>query len=146
VSNYGVVGGAGISYSYVAEIPTQRLRARTASIALMGSFVLGIAFNYTVPLMLKAWSVRTGYLYANPSACSLIQNVTDVISFGAAGVISCVVGFFVLPEITCRTPAEIDEMFEDEIAPRKFRKHVTQVQVFLEEKGHKEHMSPEDKA
>ncbi|KAJ3469383.1 hypothetical protein MRS44_003448 [Fusarium solani] len=146
VSNYGVVGGAGISYSYVAEIPTQRLRARTASIALMGSFVLGIAFNYTVPLMLKAWSVRTGYLYANPSACSLIQNVTDLISFGAAGVISCVVGFFVLPEITCRTPAEIDEMFEDKIAPRKFRKHVTQVQVFLEEKGHKEHMSPEDKA
>ncbi|KAM6527150.1 hypothetical protein FSOLCH5_003223 [Fusarium solani] len=128
VSNYGVVGGAGISYSYVAEIPTQRLRARTASIALMGSFVLGIAFNYTVPLMLKAWSVRTGYF------------------FGAAGVISCVVGFFVLPEITCRTPAEIDEMFEDKIAPRKFRKHVTQVQVFLEEKGHKEHMSPEDKA
>ncbi|KAL2693685.1 hypothetical protein Neosp_000246 [[Neocosmospora] mangrovei] len=128
VSNYGVVGGAGISYSYVAEIPTQRLRARTASIALMGSFVLGIAFNYTVPLMLKAWSVRTGYF------------------FGAAGVISCVVGFFVLPEIACRTPAEIDEMFEDKIAPRKFRKRVTQVQVFLEEKGHKEHMSPEDKA
>ncbi|EEU46206.1 uncharacterized protein NECHADRAFT_79489 [Fusarium vanettenii 77-13-4] len=128
LSNLGVIGGASISYSYVAEIPTQRLRARTASIALMGSFVLGIAFNYTVPLMLKAWSVRTGYF------------------FGAAGVISCVVGFFVLPEIACRTPAEIDEMFDDKIAPRKFRKRVTQVQVFLEEKGHKEHMSPEDKA
>lgn len=63
VSNFGVIGGAGIAYSYIAEIPTQRLRARTASLALMGSFVLGIAFNYTVPLMLKVWSVETGYLY-----------------------------------------------------------------------------------
>lgn len=62
LSNFGIIGGAGIAYSYIAEIPTQRLRARTASIALMGSFVLGIAFNYTVPLMLDAWSVRSGYL------------------------------------------------------------------------------------
>lgn len=62
VSNFGVIGGAGIAYSYVAEIPTQRLRARTAAVALMGSFCLGLTFNYTVPLMLKVWSVRTGYL------------------------------------------------------------------------------------
>ncbi|KAH8743739.1 general substrate transporter [Diaporthe sp. PMI_573] len=114
VSNFGVIGGASIAYSYIAEIPNQRLRARTASIALMGSFVLGIAFNYTVPLMLDVWSVRTGYF------------------FGATGTISCIIGYFVLPEITCRTPAEIDEMFRDKIAPRKFRKHVTQVQLFVE--------------
>ncbi|KAF9876670.1 hypothetical protein CkaCkLH20_06078 [Colletotrichum karsti] len=125
ISNFGVIGGAGIAYSYIAEIPTQRLRARTASISLMGSFVLGITFNYTVPLMLKVWSVRTGYF------------------FGATGVISCVVGYFVLPEITCRTPAEIDEMFEDKIAPRKFRKHVTQVQLFLEETENKRQLSTE---
>lgn len=62
MSNFGVIGGAGIAYSYVAEIPTQRLRARTAAVALMGSFCLGLIFNYTVPLMLTVWSVRTGYL------------------------------------------------------------------------------------
>ncbi|UKZ82540.1 hypothetical protein TrVFT333_010329 [Trichoderma virens FT-333] len=128
VSNFGVIGGASIAYSYIAEIPTQRLRARTASIALMGSFVLGICFNYTVPLMLKVWGVRTGYF------------------FGATGIISCIIGYFVLPEIACRTPAEIDEMFEDKIAPRKFRKHVTQVQLFLEEKQNKGQLSPEDRA
>jgi SP family general alpha glucoside:H+ symporter-like MFS transporter len=51
----------------------------------------------------------------------------------------------VLPEIACRTPAEIDELFENRIAPRKFRKHVTQVQTFLEEKEHMERL-PEEKA
>ncbi|RSH95581.1 hypothetical protein EHS25_000673 [Saitozyma podzolica] len=127
VSNFGVIGGAGIAYSYVAEIPTQRLRARTAAVALMGSFCLGLTFNYTVPLMLKVWSVRTGYF------------------FGATGTISCIIGYFVLPEIACRTPAEIDELFENRIAPRKFRKHVTQVQTFLEEKEHMERL-PEEKA
>ncbi|KAF5007945.1 hypothetical protein FDECE_5757 [Fusarium decemcellulare] len=123
VSNFGVIGGAGIAYSYIAEIPNQRLRARTASLALMGSFLLGITFNYTVPLMLKVWSVRTGYF------------------FGATGVISCVIGYFLLPEITCRTPAEIDEMFEDKVPPRKFRNHVTQVQLFLEEKENTQQQS-----
>ncbi|KAI1863169.1 uncharacterized protein JN550_009905 [Neoarthrinium moseri] len=120
VSNFGVIGGAGIAYSYVAEIPAQRLRARTASIALIGSFCLGITFNYTVPLMLKVWSVQTGYF------------------FGVTGLISFIVGYFVLPEIACRTPAEIDEMFEDKVAPRKFRKHVTQVEMFILEKDEKQ--------
>lgn len=64
-------------------------------------------------------------------------------SFGAMGTISCVIAYFILPEITCRTPAEIDEMFEDKIAPRKFRNHVTQVQLFLEEKGNQEQVLTE---
>ena len=115
LSNFGVIGGAGVAYSYVAEIPNQRLRQRTASIALMGSFCLGLTFNYTVPLMLKVWAVKAGYFFA------------------ITGTISCVIGFFVLPEITMRTPAEIDEMFADKVAPRKFRKHVTRVQMFLAE-------------
>ena len=62
VSNFGCIGGAGIAYTYVAEIPTQRLRARTGSVALLGSVLLGIMFNYTVPFMLKAWNVRAGFL------------------------------------------------------------------------------------
>lgn len=55
-------------------------------------------------------------------------------SFGATGIISCIIGFYVLPEIARRTPAEIDEMFEAKISPRKFSKYHTQVQTFLEEK------------
>ena len=54
-----------MAYSYVAEIPSQRLRARTSAIALCGSFLLGLTFAYTVPLMLNGtvqWKLRTGYL------------------------------------------------------------------------------------
>ncbi|KAI1617370.1 general substrate transporter [Exophiala viscosa] len=114
VSNYGVIGGASIAYSYVAEIPSQRLRSRTASVALMGSFCLGLTFNYTVPLMLKRQADSTA-------------------SFGATGIISWIIGWWCLPEIARRTPAEIDEMFEHKVAPRKFRKHLTEVQMFLED-------------
>ncbi|CAK7231038.1 hypothetical protein SCUCBS95973_007777 [Sporothrix curviconia] len=115
LSNFGVIGGAGVACSYVAETPNQRLRQRTASIALMGSFCLGLTFNYTVPPMLKVWAVKAGYFFA------------------ITGTLSCIVGYFVLPEITMRTPAEIDEMVADKVAPRKFRKHITPVQMFLDE-------------
>jgi len=37
-----------------------------------------------------------------------------------------------------RTPAEIDEMFQDKIKPRAFRNHVTQVQIYLQEKEERE--------
>ena len=75
----------------------------------------------------------------------MVQCIADFTSFGAAGAISCVVGYFFLPEIACRTPAEIDEMFENKIAPRKFKGHVTQVQMFLEEKGNMERIPAEKK-
>lgn len=120
VSNFGCIGGAGIAYTYVAEIPTQRLRARTGSVALMGSFLLGILFNYTVPFMLQVWAVKSGFF------------------FGTVGILSCAVGWYILPEMARRTPAEIDEMFQDKIKPRAFRKHVTQVQIYLQEKEEKE--------
>lgn len=67
-------------------------------------------------------------------------------SFGATGIISCIIGYFVLPEIACRTPAEIDEMFEDKVPPRKFRKHVTQVQIFFEGSTNKVRDATEEKA
>lgn len=62
MSNFGVIGGSGVAYSYIVDIPNQQLRSRTASVALMGSYCLGLTFNYTVPLMLKVWSIQTGYL------------------------------------------------------------------------------------
>lgn len=35
---------------------------------------------------------------------------TDAVSFAATGAISVVVAWFILPEVTRRTPAEIDEL------------------------------------
>lgn len=76
----------------------------------------------------------------------VLQCSADSTSFGATGTISCVIGYFVLPEIRCRTPAEIDEMFEAKIAPRKFWKHVTQVQIFLDEKQNMEKVPADQQA
>lgn len=46
--------------------------------------------------------------------------------FGAFGVISA---WFLLPEIACRTPAEIDELFEKKVNLRHFKGYVTDVET-----------------
>lgn len=70
-------------------------------------------------------------------------------SFAATGAISVVIAWFILPELTRRTPAEIDEMygfyfwytadvveltvfrfrFEKKVNLRKFKGHITEVQM-----------------
>lgn len=52
-------------------------------------------FNYTVPLMLNGsakWGIKTGFF------------------FGCTGLCVVIVGYFIMPELARRTPAEIDEM------------------------------------
>ncbi|CBF71756.1 predicted protein [Aspergillus nidulans FGSC A4] len=49
--------------------------------------------------------------------------------FAATGSISVVIAWFILPEVTRRTPAEIDELFEKKVKLRKFDKYVTDVQI-----------------
>jgi MFS transporter, SP family, general alpha glucoside:H+ symporter len=66
-----------------------------------------------------------------------------MISFGTVGILSCAVGWYILPEMARRTPAEIDEMFQDKIKPRAFRNHVTQVQIYLQEKQEREAQAQE---
>ncbi len=53
--------------------------------------------------------------------------------FAGTGTIVCVIGWFILPELAQRTPAEIDEMFEKRVPPRKFKNYVTEVQMTLDE-------------
>lgn len=53
-------------------------------------------------------------------------------SFAGTGAISVVIAWFILPEVTRRTPAEIDELFEKRINLRQFDKHVTEVQLQAE--------------
>jgi SP family general alpha glucoside:H+ symporter-like MFS transporter len=117
VSNFAVIGGAGTAYSYLVEVSSQRLRARTTGIALIGSYLLGIVFAFTTPIMLGAnvWAVKAGFF------------------FGCAGTLSCIVGWWCLPELARRTPAELDEMFTKKIGPRKFKKYKTEIQMHLQE-------------
>ncbi|KAK6445728.1 hypothetical protein FP744_10001977 [Trichoderma asperellum] len=95
---------------------------RSGAVSILAIGIVGY-FNYQRQDLGSLLSVRTGYL--------------------ATGIISCMVGYFILPEIRGQTPAEIDEMFKDKIAPHRFRKHVTRVQMFLEERGSKQVLTDE---
>ena len=66
------------------------------------------------------------------------------LSFACTGTISCIIGWFVLPEIARRREGELDEMFEAKVPPRKFRKYVTQVEINLREHAEKEGKNAEE--
>ena len=75
-------------------------------------------FSFITPIFIKGsvgWGVKTGLF------------------FGCIGSVVVAIGWFIIPETARRTPAEIDEMFEKGVPPRKFRKYVTDVQRDLQE-------------
>ncbi|KAI1846095.1 hypothetical protein JX266_007904 [Neoarthrinium moseri] len=121
LATFSTTGASAIGYAYSAEIPQQRLRAQTAGWALAGSNLIAIMFSFCTPLMINgvvsgtakasAWGVKTGFFFAG------------------TGTLAVIVAWFILPEVTRRTPAEIDELFEKKVNLRKFDKYVTEVQV-----------------
>lgn len=112
VTNSIAVGSIG--WAFVGEVASQKLRARTAGVAAAASVVFGLTFNTTVPLMLNtsgaSWGYKTAWLF-----------------FGT-GVAMIVIIFFFVPEPSMRNSAEMDEMYEKRVPPRKMRKYVTDVQ------------------
>ncbi|WWD01250.1 hypothetical protein V866_008192 [Kwoniella sp. B9012] len=114
-------GFAGTGWTCAAEIATPRLRAKTTAFATSTNAISGAIFNSTVPLMISAtsrnWGVKTLYMFA------------------ILGGIGTIINFFLLPETKGRTFAEMDEMYDLKISPRKMRKYVTT----LEESGLKQH-------
>ncbi|KAL4899290.1 hypothetical protein BDW74DRAFT_183822 [Aspergillus multicolor] len=115
LATFSTTGASAIGYAYAAEIPSQRLRAQTAAFSLASSNMVAIMFSFCTPLMINGgatkWGVKTGFFFA------------------ATGAISVVIAWFILPEVTRRTPGEIDELFEKRINLRKFDKYVTDVQI-----------------
>ncbi|GFZ49652.1 hypothetical protein JCM24511_07053 [Saitozyma sp. JCM 24511] len=108
---------AGVGWGLTSEIATPRLRARTAGVVINGSQSFSLMFGYTVPLMLAStgsgarnWGVKTLYLFA------------------CTGGIGLVINYFILPEVRGRSFAELDEMFEARISPRRMKSHVTEVE------------------
>lgn len=107
-----------LGWAFVAETGSSRLRAKTAGIAAAGGVCLGLVFNTTVPYMLNetaaGWGLKTAYFFAG-------------ISFPV------VVGsFFLIPDTSRRTPAELDEMFRKKVRPWRFRSYVTDAKKALE--------------
>ncbi|WWC69105.1 uncharacterized protein I206_103041 [Kwoniella pini CBS 10737] len=106
------------SIAYASEIPTQRLRARTAGWGLAISNMVAILFSFCTPLMLNGdahWGVKTGFFFAG------------------TGTIATIIGWFILPEVARRSPAEIDELFEKKVSLRKFKGYKTEVEMVSEE-------------
>jgi hypothetical protein len=72
----------------------------------------------TRPYMLNAnaadWGLKTAFFYAGISTPFVVAS------------------FFIIPDTSRRTPAELDEMFRKKIKPWRFRKYVTDAQKALE--------------
>ena len=107
-----------LGWAFVAETGSSRLRAKTAGIAAAGGVCLGLVFNTTVPYMLNEtganWGLKTAFFFAGISAPVVIGS------------------FFIIPDTSRRTPAELDEMFRAKVKPWRFRKYVTNAQKALE--------------
>nr|XP_031857210.1 uncharacterized protein CI109_007374 [Kwoniella shandongensis]KAA5524282.1 hypothetical protein CI109_007374 [Kwoniella shandongensis] len=107
-----------LGWSYVAETGSGRLRAITAGVSAAGGVCVGVLFSTTVPYMLNAnyanWGLKTCFFFAGISAPM------------------CIASFFIMPDISKRTPAELDEMFEKKIKPWRFRSYVTDAQRALQ--------------
>lgn len=51
--------------------------------------------------------------------------------FAGLSIPFCIVTYFIIPDLSKRTPAEVDEMFEKKVRPWRFRKYVTDAQKAL---------------
>ncbi|KAE8327986.1 general substrate transporter [Aspergillus sergii] len=115
LATFSTTGASSIGYAYAAEIPQQRLRAQTAGLSLAASNLIALMFSFCTPLMINGpltkWGVKTGFFFAG------------------TGTVAVIIAWFILPEVTRRTPAEIDEMFEKKVNLRKFKHYVTDVQT-----------------
>ncbi|KAJ5946930.1 hypothetical protein N7454_003769 [Penicillium verhagenii] len=125
LATFSTTGASAIGYAYAAEVPQQRLRAQTAGWALALSNGVAIMFSFCTPLMINngttsSWGVKTGFFFAG------------------TGSVAVLIAWFILPEVTRRTPAEIDELFESKVNLRKFKGYVTQVQMRADEIHQKE--------
>ncbi|KAK1565997.1 MFS hexose transporter [Colletotrichum navitas] len=110
---YNVTIGA-VAYSLLTEIPTSRLRAKTAAIALALQNGLFTMWAFVIPFLF------------NPDQANLGAKVAFI--FGGLSVLSTVYLWFYQPEVAGRSYDELDEMFMKQIPAQKFKGFITQVQ------------------
>ena len=122
---------APIGWIGIVEVSSVELRAKTAAFGVLINSFVGIVFvsypsyiqrgctltalqNYTVPLLLSdqdaGWGVKIGLF------------------FGGLSLLSIPPIYFYFPETKGRTFAELDELYERNIAPRKFASTKTTLQ------------------
>ncbi|KAL2801914.1 general substrate transporter [Aspergillus granulosus] len=103
-----------VCYVLVSEIPSTRLRIKSAVLARNAYNITTIGANFLNPPILNptAWNLRGkgGFIWAGFCFICFVWT------------------YFRLPEPAGRTPSELDVLFENKIAARKFRK--TEVDTF----------------
>ena len=105
------------SWAYAGESGSVRLRAKTTTLATGGNAIIGTVTNIVIPFELAAIGPKTGYMF-----------------FGF-GVICCVLIYIWIPDVTGRTYAQLDELFERKILARKFKETVCTGNYGLDQKA-----------
>jgi MFS family permease len=99
-------GTSPTAWLVAGEIPSTRLRSYTLGFGAGAGFLLGWVIAFTAPYFINPldlnWGPKYGYIW-----------------FGS-NIITFVFIWFFLPETKDRTLEEIDEMFINRVAPRKF--------------------------
>lgn len=90
-------------WAYAGEVGSVRLRAKTATMAVGVNAIIGTLTNIVIPFELDAIGPKTGYMF-----------------FGI-GVVCLVLIYLWVPDVTGRTYAQLDELFERRIPARKFK-------------------------
>jgi hypothetical protein len=102
------VGGA---YTVVAaETSSVRLRAKTNSLGFFLNGLFSWAFNFFIPYLFNADQLNCG------GKCGLF--------FFGLSLIGSLIVYLEIPEMKNRTYRELDEMFEQRLKTRAFKKHV----------------------
>lgn len=96
------LGPQAVSLLYSSETGSTVLRAKTASIGQSVAAVLGQTSGVYFPFMLSSWGNLTGFF------------------FGGFGVILWILSYFLVPDYTGRSHAQIDELYSRKIPARKF--------------------------
>ncbi|KAH7024103.1 general substrate transporter [Ilyonectria destructans] len=114
VWNIGLVANGAAGWGFIGEISSQRLRHYTAGFAAASTCVIGLIMGFLIPYMLNAnewdWGLKTCWFFAG------------------VGFPFTVAMWFLIPETSGRSAAELDELFERKIKPYRFHKTVTAIQ------------------
>ncbi|KAL6248662.1 hypothetical protein RBB50_004917 [Rhinocladiella similis] len=100
-----------LSVTLPTEIPTARLRNMTTSYALACAYTTAVITTFAVPQLVSADAANLG--------------AKTYLVFGGCVVCILVFYYLFLPETAGRTFAEIDEMYEQKVPVRKWRKYQT---------------------
>ncbi|KFY20946.1 hypothetical protein V491_03290 [Pseudogymnoascus sp. VKM F-3775] len=117
--NVGLAANGATGWGFIGEISSQRLRPYTAGFGGAATCVIGVVMSVLVPYMTNInkwnWGLKTAWFYVGVGAPFMVGM------------------WFLIPETTGRSAAELDELFERRIKPWRFHKTETATQRVLKE-------------